>query len=89
MREKELENNILDMEDHINNLKVNINEKQIEIDQLKMDKVKSIRMYKDQAVNQIENLMESLIEKDDIINVSRFLLCFKFISFYFVVNIHK
>lgn len=70
MREKELENNILDMEDHINNLKVNINEKQIEIDQLKMDKVKSIRMYKNQAVNQIENLMESLIEKDDIINVS-------------------
>ena len=63
--------------------------KQIEIDQLKMDKVKSIRMYKDQAVNQIENLMESLIEKDDIINVSWFLLCFKFISLYSVVNIHK
>jgi hypothetical protein len=70
MREKELENNMLDLEDHINNLKININEKQTEIDQLKMDKVRSIRMFKNEAVNQIENLMESLIEKDEIINVS-------------------
>jgi len=47
-----------------------LNTKNSEIETLRQEKVNSIRNYKNQAVQQIESLMEQLLDKDAQIDVS-------------------
>ena len=70
------------------NLLNNLNENAKEIEQLKREKLDSIRNYKNEAVHQIESLMETLLAKDDIIQVCThsFFTQYCLIYFYFVLK---
>ena len=69
LKEKELKQTINDLKLNERSLLNNLNENAKEIEQLKREKLDSIRNYKNEAVHQIESLMETLLAKDDIIQV--------------------
>lgn len=70
MKEKDFKRLLDTCELKLGELIDELNTKNSEIETLRQEKVNSIRNYKNQAVQQIESLMEQLLDKDAQIDVS-------------------
>ena len=72
MKEKDAQRLIETCERKLTELLGVLDAKNAEIERLKQAKVNSIRDYKNQAVQQIECLMEQLLDKDVLVEVNAF-----------------
>ena len=70
LKEKDLKRLLDTCELKLSELVNELNEKNSEVEALRQEKINSIRNYKNQAVQQIESLMEQLLNKDAQVNVS-------------------
>lgn len=74
MKEKDFRRLLDTCELRLGELIGELNTKTSEIETLRQEKINSIRNYKNQAVQQIESLMEQLLDKNAQIDVSFFFL---------------
>jgi len=76
LKEKDLKKSLEEKDKQLNELINELKELHTECDNLKRYRVDSVRDYKNTAIDQIENLMENLIQKDKHIQVSYVILRF-------------